>query len=343
MKYRYLGNTGVQVSMLCFGTMSFGGDADETTAGQLYHRCREAGINFFDCANTYSGGRAEEILGKLAHSERDDLVLTSKVYFPTGPDVNAGGATRKHIFKSLENSLRRLNTDYLDIFFIHHFDEVTALEETLRALDDIVHQGKALYLGASNFAAWQIMKALGISARERLAPFAVIQPMYNLVKRQAEVELLPMAESEALGVISYSPLGGGMLTGKYTAQETPEVGRFLANKAYQMRYGEDWMRESAARFSQFARERGYDPAGLGVAWVAGHPAVTAPIIGARSVKQLEGSLKAAEIEMTPALREEISALSITPAPATDRSDERTPDSYSIRTKKGIHGTQSDLH
>ena len=281
MEYRLLGKTGVKVSMLCFGTMSFGGEADEDTSAALFHRCREVGINFFDCANTYAGGKSEEILGKLAAGQRDELILTSKVYFPMGPDVNASGATRKHILRSIESSLKRLNTDYLDVYFIHHFDEVTPLEETLRVLDDLVHQGKILYPGASNFAAWQMMKALGISAKNGLAPFQVIQPMYNLVKRQAEVEILPMAEAEELGVISYSPLGGGLLTGKYAGQQAPEVGRFLTNKAYQARYSDGWMSETAERFSTFARERGYDPAGLAVAWVAGNPAITAPIIGAR--------------------------------------------------------------
>jgi aryl-alcohol dehydrogenase-like predicted oxidoreductase len=343
MEYRFLGQTGVKVSMLCFGTMSFGGEADENTSAALYRCCREAGVNFFDCANTYAGGRSEEILGRLVRGEREELILTSKVYFPTGEDVNAGGATRKHILRQIEGSLKRLGTDYLDVYFIHHFDEVTPLEETLRVLDDLVHQGKVLYLGASNFAAWQVMKALGISERKGLAHFAVLQPMYNLVKRQAEVEILPMAESEGLGVITYSPLGGGLLTGKYASQSAPDVGRHLVNKAYQARYGEDWMREAAARFSQFARERGYDPAGLSVAWVAGHPAVTAPIIGARNPSQLQGSLKAAEIEMTPELRDEISALSIEPPPATDRSDERTANTYSLRTRKGTHGSLSDRH
>jgi aryl-alcohol dehydrogenase-like predicted oxidoreductase len=343
MQYRYLGNTGVQVSKLCFGTMSFGGDADEETSAKLFQRCRDVGINFFDCANTYAGGRSEEILGRLASGIRDELVLTSKVYFPTGPDVNAGGATRKHILQSVEASLRRLQTDYLDVYFIHHFDEVTPLEETLRVLDDLVHQGKVLYPGASNFAAWQVMKALGISAKEGLAPFAVLQPMYNLVKRMAEVEILPMAESEQLGVITYSPLGGGLLTGKYSGATKPDVGRFLVNKAYQARYGEDWIQECAGRFTAYARERGLDPAGLAVAWVAAHPGVTAPIIGARSLTQLEGSLKSLEIEISPEQRAEISALTIEPSNATDRTDERTPETFTLRTKKGPYGSQTDRH
>ncbi len=346
MQYRYLGQTGIQVSMLCFGTMSFGGDADEAASTAMYKRCRESGINFFDCADVYSDGRSEEILGRLVGSERDELILTSKVYFQTSSDINSIGASRKHILHSIEGSLKRLNTDYIDVYFIHHFDEVTPLDETLRALDDLVHQGKVLYIGASNFAAWQVMKALNVSAQRGLAAFSVLEPMYNLVKRQAEVEILPMAESEGLGVIPYSPLGGGLLTGKYTggnSGETAGEGRLKASKAYQVRYGEDWMGETAARFSQFARERGYDPAGLAVAWAASHPAVTAPIIGARSVQQLEGSLKAVDIPMTPELRDEISALSIEPPPATDRNDERTADTFTIRTKRGLHGTETDRH
>lgn len=335
MEYRFLGNTGVLVSKLCFGVMSFGGDADEPTSAALFHRSREAGINFFDCANTYGGGRSEEILGKLIAPCRDEVVITSKVYFPTGKDVNASGASRRHIMLSVEASLKRLNTDRLDVYFIHHFDKTLPMEETLRALDDLVQQGKILYPGASNFSAWQIMKGLGISDKRGWAPFACLQPMYNLVKRQAEVEILPMAEAEHLGVISYSPLGGGLLSGKYGAGggntaggsntaggTSPEQGRLNYNKMYQARYQDAWMYETAEQFSNFARERGYNPAGLAVAWVAGHPGITAPIIGARNVQQLEGSLNAAEINMTPELRAEISALSPEPPPATDRNDER---------------------
>jgi len=321
MEYRWLGSTGVKVSALCFGTMSFGGDADETTSAALFRRCRDAGINFFDCANTYSGGRAEEILGRLIAGSRDELVITSKVYFPTGADVNARGATRRNILAQVEASLKRLGTDHLDVYFIHHFDDNTPLSETLRALDDLVSAGKVLYPAASNFAAWQVTKALGLSALHGWAPFAVLQPMYNLVKRQAEVEILPMALSEGLGVIPYSPLGGGLLTGKYNRGQRPEKGRLVDNQMYQVRYAGDWVMDVADRFSQFARERGFDPAALAVAWVGSHPAVTAPIIGARSLAQLEGSLASQAIPMTPELRAEVSALSPEPPPATDRAEE----------------------
>ena len=324
MDYRFLGNTGVKVSALCFGTMSFGGDADEETSAAMFRRCREAGINFFDCANVYEGGRSEEILGRLMAGSRDELVITSKVFFPTGGDVNARGASRRHIMAAVEASLKRLNTDRLDLYFIHRFDDCTPLEETLRARDDLVGQGKILYPAASNFAAWQVALALGISAKEGWARFACLQPMYNLVKRQAEVEILPLAQSQKLGVIPYSPLGGGLLTGKYGPAQRPAAGRLVENKMYQTRYGADWVYEVAGRFAAFAAERGFEPAALAVAWVASHPAVTAPIIGARNLTQLESSLKALEIPMTPELRAEVSALSPEPPPATDRNDERTP-------------------
>ncbi len=323
MNYKLLGKTGVQVSELCFGTMSFGGDADQEMSELLYRRTREAGINFYDCANTYSGGKAEELLGKFMAAERDQLVITSKVYFPTGSDVNQRGASRRNILLQVEKSLQRLGTDRIDVYFIHHFDELTPLEETARALDDLVKQGKILYPAVSNFAAWQIMKALGISEREHLAGFQIVQPMYNLVKRQAEVEILPMALSEGLGVIPYSPLGGGLLTGKYGAAPEGVSGRLVENKMYNTRFGEGWMFETAQKFAQFAQAGGYDPAALAVAWVAAHPAVTAPIIGARNVEQLQGSLMSVDIDMTAELYERISYLSPQPDLATDRSEERS--------------------
>jgi aryl-alcohol dehydrogenase-like predicted oxidoreductase len=330
MEFRYLGKTGVSVSALCFGTMSFGGDADAATSAAMFHRCREVGINFFDCANVYQSGRSEEILGELIADCRDEVVLTSKVYFPMGKDVNARGATRKHIMTAVEASLKRLNTDYLDVYFIHRFDERTPIEETVRVLDDLVLQGKILYPAASNFAAWQVAKALGISAKEGWARFEVLQPMYNLVKRQAEVEILPMAQSEQIGVIPYSPLGGGLLTGKYGSERRPESGRLVVNQMYQTRYGADWVYDVAEAFSDFAREHGYDPAALAVAWVGSHPAVTAPIIGARNLTQLEGSLKSLDIDMTADLRAALSALSPEPPPATDRNEETTVTAFRVR-------------
>lgn len=324
MEYRTLGRTGVQVSSLCLGTMSFGGDADEATAAAMFNRCREAGINFFDCANVYNRGRSEEILGRLIAEAgcREEVIITSKVSFPMTPDVNGRGASRRHIMRQIEGSLRRLRTEWIDLYFIHGQDPKTPMDETLRALDDLVRQGKILYAGVSNWAAWQIAKALGISALRNIVRFECIQPMYNLVKRQAEVEILPLAQSEQLGVITYSPLGGGLLSGKYGVERRPEAGRLTTNKLYQARYGDPLNYEVAERLTTYAAAHGHHPATLAVAWVMSHPAVTAAIIGARNLEQLEPSLKAAELAMTPELRAELSALSPEPPPATDRSEEK---------------------
>lgn len=322
MEYRLLGSTGVQVSALCFGTMSFGGDADETTSAAMFARCRNAGINFFDCADVYSTGRAEEILGRLIVGSRDELVITSKVWGAMGPDINARGLSRRHIMLAAENSLRRLGTDRLDLYFIHNWDAQTPVEESLRAFDDLVQQGKIVYPAVSNWAAWQIAKGLGLQEARRWARFQCVQPMYNLAKRQAEVEILPLVQAEGLGAISYSPLGGGLLSGKYTSSARPEHGRLLDNAMYTERYADSTYFEVAGRFTAYARDQGLHPATLAVAWVKSHPAITAPIIGARNLEQLEASLAAAEVDMTPEWRAEISALSPEPAPATDRSEER---------------------
>ena len=322
MNYRVLAGTGVQVSPICFGTMSFGGDADEEMSAAMFRQCREAGINFFDCANVYSNGMAEQILGKLSTDCRDELVITSKVCMPMGEGPNTRGLSRRFILLNIEQSLKRLGTDRLDIYFVHHYDPLTPMDETLKVLDDLVRQGKILYPAVSNWSAWQTAKALGISDRNKLARFVCLQPMYSLAKRQAEVELLPLAESEQLGVISYSPLGGGLLTGKYTASSKPDSGRLLDNKMYTRRYAASIYYDVAEKFSAYAKEQGKHPATLAVAWVKSHPAITAPIIGARNLEQLGPSLAALEMDLTDGQREEITSLSMDPPPATDRAEER---------------------
>lgn len=322
MKFKQLGQTGVQVSELCFGTMSFGGDADEAESARMFKRCRDAGINFFDCADGYTRGKAEAILGKLVRGSRDELVLTSKCFVPMADDVNAGGGNRRHILRAVEASLKRLGTDRLDVLFMHRWDPVVPLEETLRALEKVVADGKALYIGASNYAAWQIAKGLGISQKNGWPRFDVIQPMYSLVKRQAETEIFPLAIAENLGVIAYSTVGGGLLSGKYGRRDRPDIGRIVTNREYGNRYSEDWVFEVAEEFTVFAKKRGVHPVSLAVAWAAANPAVTCPIIGARDLTQLEPSLGAVEIQMTDALRAEIAALSRTPPPATDRLEEQ---------------------
>ncbi|NLE43587.1 MAG: aldo/keto reductase [Chloroflexi bacterium] len=322
MEYRVLGRTGVQVSNLCLGTMTFGREADPEVSAAIFKRCRDVGINFFDTANVYSAGRSEEILGSLIAGCRDEIVLTSKVAISTGPDVNAGGLSRRHIMLAVEASLRRLGTDRLDLYFVHVFDPRTPMDETLRALDDLVRQGKILYPAVSNWAAWQIATALGVSRSEGLARFECVQPMYNLVKRQAEVEILPLAQAERLGVICYSPMGAGLLTGKYSTTRKPDGARIVEDSMYSKRYGDPVNFEIAERFTEHARERGVEPAPLALAWVMSHPAITAPIVGARNLEQLESSLQALDIVMTPEWRADISALSIEPPSPTDRTEEK---------------------
>ncbi|MCA9520836.1 MAG: aldo/keto reductase [Myxococcales bacterium] len=330
MEYRFLGRTGVRVSRLVLGTMAFGGAADEAESRRIFERCRDAGINLFDCADVYNEGRAEELLGRFAAGCRDQVLLTSKAYFPTDRGPNDVGSSRFHLVRAVEASLRRLGTDRIDIFFLHRYDERTSIDESWRALDDLVRQGKILYPAVSNFSAWQTMKALESAAVGRLAPPVCVQPMYNLVKRQAEVEIFPMAESEQLAVLPYSPLGGGLLSGKYGASRKPAKGRLVENKMYQVRYGDPSNFQIAERFSALAAELDVHPAALAIAWVATHPAVTAPILGARSLEQLEPCLGALEIELDDALRERISALAPTPPPATDRNEEASAHNYGSR-------------
>jgi len=319
MKNKPLGRTGVAVSELCFGTMSFGGDADEATSAAMYKATRDAGINFYDCADQYNKGKSEEILGRLIKGHRENLVITTKCFNPMSEDVNARGTSRRHVTRALEESLRRLQTDRVEVLFLHQFDRHTPIEESMRALEDLVRAGKVLYPAVSNYAAWQTQRALDVQERNNWARLQVIQPMYNLVKRQAEVEILPMAGANGIAVIPYSPAGAGLLSGKYSGEAS---GRLKTNKMYEARYGEKWMFEVADRFVAFCKRKGLHPVSTAVAWVGAHPAVTAPIVGARNLDQLKDSLNAVKIDMTPALRDEITALSVAPPPATDRLEEQ---------------------
>lgn len=330
MNYTILGKTGVLVSELCFGTMTFGSDADETESTRMFHRCRDVGINFFDCANNYSDGRAELILGKLIQGCREEVIITTKVSQRVGKDVNALGSSRRHIMQAIEQSLTRLNTDRIDLYFIHHFDPLTPIDETLRALDDVVHQGKVLYLGVSNWAAWQIAKALGISEKNHLARFECIEPMYNLLKRQAEVEILPLARAEKLGVIPYSPLAAGLLSGKY--MDASAKGRIVEKQQYTKRYSSPRYYEIAQNFAQYAQTLGIKPSTLALKWVMANPDITAPIIGARNLAQLEDSLDALSLQLSPEALAHVTALSDTPANATDRLEEALDETFKLRNR-----------
>lgn len=258
MKYKLLGRTGVLVSELCFGTMSFGTETDETEAALMFKACRDAGVNFFDCSNNYGGGRAEEILGKLCRGCRNDIVITSKVSQRTGKDINELGASRRHIMQAVERSLARLGSDRIDIYFIHH--------------------------------------------------------------------------AEKLGVIAYSPLAAGLLTGKYSQGSQPAAGRIVDKKQYSQRYSDPQYFTTAERFAAFAREIGESPIKLALGWVKSHPAVTAPIIGARNLDQLKASLATADFAMTPDLRERVSRLSVSPPKATDRLEEELDEKFLLRNR-----------
>ena len=322
MDYKTLGKTGLQISSLVLGTMAFGKEADEETSIKMFNRCRDVGINFFDTADRYGFHKSEEILGKCISNCRDKVVLSTKVGNPMGNDVNETGLSRKHIMLGIENSLKHLKTDYIDIYFLHIYDPNTSIEETLCALNDLQRQGKILYAGVSNWSAWQIAKALGISERKGFARFECVQPMYSLVKRQVEVEILPLAKEEGIGVVTYSPLAAGLLTGKYKKRDTLIHGRLIENKMFASRFSDPTYYEVAEKFVDYAKANGLNPSALAVAWVMSNTSVTAPILGARNLTQLEQILASLEIQMTSKMYQEISSLSIIPPVATDRTEER---------------------
>ncbi|MBI5878018.1 MAG: aldo/keto reductase [Chloroflexi bacterium] len=293
MEYTRLGRTGLKVSRLCLGCMTFGREIDEPASIPIIQRALDEGVNFFDTANVYGNGASEEITGRALKGVRQSIVLASKVYGQIGKGVNDRGLSRYHIMQAVEDSLRRLQTDHIDLYQVHRWDVETPIEETLRALDDLVKQGKVRYLGCSNFAGWQLMKAHWSSDRLGLARFDCVQPAYSLIRREIEHELLPACEDQGVGVIPYSPLAGGFLSGKYArGAEIPKGTRFDVAKFYQDVYMKDKSWRILDGLSAHAEKRGTPKEQLAIAWVASHPAVTAPIIGARTIEQLEQGLSA---------------------------------------------------
>jgi len=321
MTYKNLGKTGIRVSEIALGTMTFGRETDYGEAVKIFSLSRDRGINLFDCADIYNQGRAEEFLGKLTSGCRNEVLITSKVTQKSGPGENDSGSSRRHILLSVEKSLKRLNTDRIDFYFIHLFDPHTDMEGILRTLDDLVRQGKILYPGVSNWSAWQIAKALGISSIKGLERFQCVQPMYSLVKRQAEVEIFPMALSEGLGTLCYSPLGAGLLTGKYRGGRLPGGTRFSEKEYYHQRYDDEEYYRTAERVCVFAEEKGIPPARLALAWVMKHEAVTAPILGARDVGQLEESLSVLDNPPDKETLQALATMTRNPPPPTDRLEE----------------------
>ncbi|MBA3388766.1 MAG: aldo/keto reductase [Rubrobacter sp.] len=298
MQYGRLGRTGLMVSELCLGTMTFGRELDEAGSEEIVNRFVEAGGNFIDTADVYENGVSEEITGRAIGDRRDDVVLATKVRFPMGEGPNDVGLSRKHIMAGCEASLRRLGTDYIDLYQVHCWDEATPLEETLSALTDLVRSGKARYIGVSNFMAWQIMKALGVSELHGFEKFVCLQPQYSLVERGIEDEALPACVSEGLGVIPWGPLGGGFLSGKYRRGERPpEDSRIAGAEEWMDEYWEKRATERNWRVldavGAIAEETGKSYAQVSLNWLLCQPGVTAPIIGARTNEQLEDNLGAA--------------------------------------------------
>lgn len=311
MKQTLTSPDGTPASRLAFGTMQFGGGADDAAARGMFDACIEAGITHFDTAHVYTDGASETLLGGMLGDARDRLVIATKAGY-------TGGASAQNIRSSAETSRSRMQLDTLDVLYLHRFDPETDLHESFEAFRDLKNRGHIRFIGLSNFAAWQVVKAAGIAAKFDLG-IAVIQPMYNLVKRQAEVEILPMADDLNILVAPYSPLGGGLLTGKYA---DGMQGRLTEDERYATRYTADHMHEAAKGLSALATDLGVHPATLAVAWVAAHPTGPSPIISARSAAQLAPSLAAMEYTLTPEVYARVSALSPTPPPATDRTEEQ---------------------
>lgn len=314
MLVRRMGHTGLKVSALCLGTMTFGQQCDESVSVAILDRAAERGVNFLDCADVYpvppsveTAGRSEEILGRWLRGKRDRFVVASKCRMRVGHGANDEGLSRRHILRAVEDSLRRLQTDYIDLYQTHSPDPDTPDEETLRALDQLGQQGKVRYLGCSNYPAWRLALNLGLSARLNLARYDCVQPRYNLLHRTIEEELLPLCRDQGIGVIAYNPLAGGFLSGKYRTLEEPPAGtRFTLGKTgelYRQRYWHEAQWGAVEDLRKHFEPRGRSLVTIAVTWVLSQPGVTAAIVGATRPEQLDASLAAADCTLDAEDRE----------------------------------------
>jgi len=305
MKYLKLGNTGIKISKMVLGTMQMGWRIDEETSFKIMDRALELGINTFDTADIYSKwsedsypGKTEEIIGKWLKDRetRDDLILATKLYGDMGEDVNNRGLSRRHIHQAVIGSLKRLQTDWIDIYFTHTFDKDTPVEETLRTFTSLIEKGRINYIGASNHPAWRIMQSLWVSDKYDLARYELLQPVYNIARRKAfEQEIEPIVQEYNLGVTSYSPLGGGFLTGKYSKTKKVETPRYDSVKK---RYFKDKNFELLKTIQKMAKEKEVTAAQIALLWVINKENITAPIIGANSIEQLEENIGALDIKLS---------------------------------------------
>jgi aryl-alcohol dehydrogenase-like predicted oxidoreductase len=319
MEYRRLGCSGLFVSVLTLGTMTFGGQGgfskvgatDVAGARRQVDMCLDAGINLFDTANIYSGGESEEILGEAISGRRDDLFLATKVRMPVGDGPNDTGLSRHHIIRQCEESLRRLATDYIDLYQVHEWDGLTPLEETLEALDTLVRSGKVRYVGSSNYSGWQLMKALGTSERLGLQRYISQQIYYSLQAREAEYELVPLAIDQGCSILVWSPLAGGLLSGKYRRDRDASEGRHVEGWDEPPVYDTDKLYDTVDVLVEIADGRGVSAAQVALAWLLGRQGVASVIVGARTDEQLANNLEAAELELSEVERrrlDEVSAL-----------------------------------
>ncbi|MBT3603047.1 MAG: aldo/keto reductase [Candidatus Latescibacteria bacterium] len=298
MEYRNMGRSGLKVSEVCLGTMTFGHGADESESKNMVDMAIDHGVNFFDTANTYADQLSEIYLGKALKDKRRDAIIATKFFNPIGPGPNDSGMSRVHIMQAIDDSLRRLDMDYVDIYYIHHVDAQTPLQEMLRAVDDLVHQGKVRYIACSNYQAWRLMEALWISDHNNLARFECYQPQYSLVVRDIEQELIPLCQNKGLGVVCWSPLAGGFLTGKYKPGERTQTGsRSDEAWAYPQKYFAANADDTLVELLKVADELGRSPAQVAARWVIEQPAVTSAIIGARNTQQLKDNLQAASFQL----------------------------------------------
>jgi aryl-alcohol dehydrogenase (NADP+) len=313
MKYVNLGNFGLKVSRLCLGTMTYGSKQwrpwilDEEEARPFFRRAIEAGINFFDTADMYSNGASEEVTGRALRelAQREEVVIATKVFFPLSDKPNMGGLSRKHILSAIDFSLRRLGVDYIDLYQIHRFDYHTPIEETIDALDDVVHAGKARYIGASSMYAWQFAKMLHTQDERRRTRFVSMQPHYNLIYREEEREMIPLCIDEGIGVIPWSPLARGFLAGNRKRDGSGETERARTDDYAQQMYYTPADFDVVDRITEVAKQRGVNNAQVALAWMLHKPGITAPIIGASKPHHLEDAIAALEITLSP---EEIARL-----------------------------------
>jgi aryl-alcohol dehydrogenase-like predicted oxidoreductase len=314
MEYRRVGRTGLKVSEICLGTMTFGHGTDMEEAKRIVDLSLDAGVNFFDTANGYSNGQSETMVGEILKGRRHDAVIATKVFNPMGTGPNDSGMSRVHIMNAVEASLRRLQTDYIDIYYIHHVDTQTPLEEMLRAFDDLVHYGKVRYIACSNYEAWRMMEAIWISESKGLARFECYQPQYSLVVRDIEEEIIPVCQLKGVGVVVWSPLAGGFLTGKYKpGQNKVEGSRSEEGWAFPERYFAPNADEILTTLLDVAKEIGRTPAQVATRWTLEQPAITSAIIGARTLAQAEDNLRASGWSIPADALEKLNKVSELPA------------------------------